>query len=157
MRLPAGSAIPVPARSRSPPQPGAQAAIQPASSRTPPRVRRALGDARAAEARPAGPGRAAVERGRLGGDVGADAVEDHVVDERGRPRRDPRRGDEAVCLQLRVEEEAAVVVGAPVRRGRAIASAIESSRYDSPGASLVLEGGGAPTGVPCRAPPGRTS
>ncbi len=38
-------------------------------------------DARAAEARPAGPGALAVERRRLRRDGGRDAVQDHVVDE----------------------------------------------------------------------------
>ena len=46
-----------------------------------PRIRGSLRDAGPSEARPAASGRPTVERRRLRGDVGADAVEDHVVDQ----------------------------------------------------------------------------
>ena len=49
-----------------------------------------------------------------------DPVEDHVMDDGGVAGDDPRRGDEGVPRQLRVEEEAAVIVGRALRRGRAV-------------------------------------
>ena len=113
--------MPVPSRRRSEPQPGAQAEIQPASSRIP----RGLAVVPLPTPGPPkhvhpGPAVRASSGGRLGDGAGPEAVEDHVVDERGRARRDLRRGDERVARQLRVEEEAAVVVGGAVRRGRAV-------------------------------------
>ena len=47
-----------------------------------------------------------------------DPVEDHVMDDGGVAGDDPRRGDEGIPRQLRVEEEAAVIVGRALRRGR---------------------------------------
>ena len=75
------------------PSPGAHAAIQPASSRAPPGFRAPDGrDAGAAEARPAGAGRAAVERAASATESATDAVQDHVVHDRGacRARSAPR-------------------------------------------------------------------
>ena len=135
----------MPARRRSEPQPGAHAAIQPGVVEQPARTpARPTADPGAAEARPALPGSAAVDRVRLGDGARADPIEDHVVDERAGARRDPRGGHERVARELRVEEEAPVVVGravgpgGPVRgRHRELEPRLAGLRGERAGAGLA--------------------
>ena len=80
------------------------------------RARRSTADPGASETAPARPRRGAIERVRLGDALGSGTEQDHVVDEASGVRLDPDRRCECVGGQLRVEHEAAVVVGAAVRR-----------------------------------------
>ena len=75
-----------------------------------------------AEARPAWPAIGCVELRRLGAAARRDPVEDHVVDDLRGPGLDARRGHRHVVCELRVEDEAAVVVGGAGLRGRHVRS-----------------------------------
>ena len=81
----------------------------------------AVGQAAVAEAGPALARVVGVELLGRGVLVGVDAVEDHVVDDVAVVRLHERAGEERVLGQVRVEQEAAVVVGADaVRRRRRV-------------------------------------
>ena len=111
----------MPSGSRFPPQPGAQAAIQFAlfseSAMPAPSPRR---EPRTAEARPARAGVAASSFFASASLRRRDAEEDHVVNDLRLSRLDARGGHERVAGPLRVEEEAAVVVGHALRRRRPV-------------------------------------
>ena len=78
------------------------------------------GESRAAEARPAGPRALRVEALRVRHVVDADPEEDHVVDDLRLARLDAGRRHERVGCPMRVDEEAAVVVGDTLRRRRLV-------------------------------------
>ena len=100
----------------------------------------------------------AVERRGLRHDRAGDAVQDHVVDERAGAGDDPRRCDERVALRASGRGGSS----GSRRSSRSSPSAgttvgMRSWSRDSPGRSALGAAGGAPTGVPRRAPPGRTA